>query len=60
MVNGMGTSAQNLSIDDKILMVANITKEISGVDEQASNFYYSFSLLGYHISLRQVSVSMWY
>lgn len=35
----MATSAQNLSIDDKILVVASITKEISGVDEQASNFF---------------------
>lgn len=31
--DGMGTSAQDPSIDDQILVVASITKEISGVDK---------------------------
>lgn len=37
--DGMETSAQDPSIYGQILVVASITKEISGVDKQASNFF---------------------
>ena len=36
--DGLGPSAQDSSIDNQILVGASITKEISAVDEQASNF----------------------
>lgn len=36
--NGDHVSAQDLSIGNQILAVASIAKEISGVDEQKSNF----------------------
>lgn len=41
----MRTSAQDPSIDGEILVVASITKEISGVDKQASNFFITLFLL---------------
>ena len=41
---GWGPSAQDPAIDDQILVVASITKEISGVDEQASKFSISLFL----------------